>query len=114
MLLIEDEEDLGPIPFWFSPLWKEQEGFMTTVSKDWDIPFIGSPNFVWEIKLENTKDVLKKWVKLSQKNPISDRKEALEKLEEIQMEMDNSQISPDLLEKEKRAQFSSFRALRRE
>eukprot|EP00253_Pinus_taeda_P032996 PITA_32996 len=30
-LLLEDEEDLGPIPFHFSPLWIEKEGFMETV-----------------------------------------------------------------------------------
>eukprot|EP00253_Pinus_taeda_P016420 PITA_16420 len=27
-LLLEDEEDLGPLPFRFSPLWIERDGFM--------------------------------------------------------------------------------------
>ena len=114
MLQIEDEEDLGPIPFLFSPLWKVQDGFMRTISTAWDIPVVGSPNYVWERKLKNTKAALKIWVKLSQKNPISERKESLEKLEEIQLEMEESEITPALLEKEQRAQFNSFRAFRRE
>eukprot|EP00253_Pinus_taeda_P013604 PITA_13604 len=29
-LLLEEEEDLGPIPFRFSPLWIEREGFLDT------------------------------------------------------------------------------------
>ena len=30
-LLVEADEDLGPIPFRFSPLWIEREGFFETV-----------------------------------------------------------------------------------
>ena len=99
MLLIEDEEDLGPIPFHVSPLWKEQEGFMNTISMAWDIPVVGSLNYVCERKLKNTKVALKNSVKNSQKNPISERKETVRKLEEIQMEMEESEITSDLLEK---------------
>ena len=80
MLQIEEEEDLNHIPFRFSPLWKDRDGFMSTVSMAWDILVVGSLNCVWERKLKNTN-----WVKLSKKNPISERKEALEKWEEIQM-----------------------------
>ena len=83
MLQLEEEEDLGLIPFWFSPLWIGWDGFMSIISKAWDIPVFGSPNFVWERKLKNTKAALKEWVKHSQENPTSERKEALEKLEEI-------------------------------
>ena len=80
----------------------------------WDLRVVGSTNFVWERKLKNTKAALKDWVKITQKNPISERKEALEKLEEIQMEMEESEITPALLEKEQREQFNSFRAFRQE
>ena len=90
LLQIEDEEDLGPIPFRFSPLWKDRDGFMSIVTIAWDLLVVGSPNFVWERKLKNIKVALKDWVKLTQKNPISERKEALEKLEEIQMEIEES------------------------
>ena len=50
MLQIEEEEDLGPIPFRFSPLWIDQDGFMNTVAKAWELPVVGSSNFVWERK----------------------------------------------------------------
>ena len=78
---------------------------MSTVSMAWDILVIGPSNYVWERKLKNTKVALKNWVNLSQKNPISDRKETLGKLEEIQMEMEKYEITYALMEKEKRAQF---------
>ena len=85
MLHIEEEEDLCPIPFQFNPLWKDQDGFMNVVSKEWELPVVGSSNFVWERKLKNTKVALNSWAKLSQKNPFSERKEALATLEKIQL-----------------------------
>eukprot|EP00253_Pinus_taeda_P034374 PITA_34374 len=54
-LLLEDEEDLGPIPFRFSPLWIEREGFTKTVKAAWAKTFMGSPSYVWEQKLKATK-----------------------------------------------------------
>ena len=78
----------------------------------WDLPVVGSTNFVWERKLKNTKAALQDWVKLTRKNPISERKEALEKLEKIQLEMEDSEITLALLEKEQKAQFNSFQYFR--
>ena len=75
---------------------------------------IGSPNYVWERKLINTNAALKNWVKLTQKNPTSERKEALLNLEKIQLEMEEKEITPALLEKEQKAQLISFQAFRRE
>ena len=114
MLQIEDEEGLGPIPFRFSPLWKDKDGFMSTVTMAWDLLVVGSPNFVWERKLKNTKAALKEWVKITQKNPINERKESLQKLEKIQLEMEVTEITPALLEKEQKSQYNSFQAFRRE
>ena len=114
LLQIEDEEDLGPIPFRFSPLWKDSDGFMNTVTMAWDLPVVGSPKYVWERKLLNTKVALKDWVKHSQKNPINERREALQKLEKIQLEMEETEITPALLEKEQKAQLNSFQDFRRE
>ena len=87
---------------------------MSIVSTAWEISVVGSSNYVWERKLKNTKTTLKTWVKLSNKNPISEMKQSLEKLEEIQLEMEELEITPAMLEKEQRAQFNSFRAFRRE
>ena len=81
---------------------------MSIVTKAWELLVVGSSNSVWERKLKNTKATLKVWDKLTQKNPISERKEALEKLEKIQMEMEDSKITPTLLAKKKQAQLNSF------
>ena len=109
MLQIEEEEDLGPIPFRFSPLWIEQDGFMNIVAMAWELPVVGSPNFIWEWRLKNTKVALKAWAK-SHKNPISEKIVALAALEKIQLEMEEYEITPALLEREQNAQFNSFRA----
>ena len=103
MLQLDDEEDLGSIPFWFSPLWIFRDGFLTIIFKEWSLPINGSPNYVWERKLKNTKLALKDWVKQSLKTPISDRKEALKKLEEIQLEIEEKEITFAMLEKEQKA-----------
>ena len=80
----------------------------------WDLLVVGSLNFVWERKLIKTKAALKDWVKLTQKNPISERKESLQNLEKIQLEMEVTEITPALLEKEQKSQFNSFQVFRQE
>ena len=47
-LQFEIEEELGPIPLRFSPLWLERDGFMVMVSQAWTHYVDGSPSFVWE------------------------------------------------------------------
>lgn len=60
LLQLEEEENLGPIPFRFNPLWSGKEGFMEIFLEAWSIPMIGSPSFVWENKLKITKSAMKK------------------------------------------------------
>ena len=83
LLQFEEEEYLGPIPFRFSPLWIDREGFMNIVSQSWSQPITGPPNFVWEQKSKFTKLALNEWVKQTLKSPSSDRIEVLKNLEEI-------------------------------
>ena len=47
-LLFEEEEDFGPIPFRFTPLWIERDGFWETVAQAWSQFVDGSPSYVWE------------------------------------------------------------------
>ena len=47
-LLFEKEKELGPIPFRFSLLRIERDGFMDIVSQAWSQYVVGSPSFVWE------------------------------------------------------------------
>ena len=58
-LLFEREEELGPIPFRFSPLQIDRVGFFDVVSQAWSQYIVGSPSFVREQKLKNTKIALK-------------------------------------------------------
>ena len=92
MLKLEDEENLGPIPFRFSPLWIARDDFMDTVSNAWIIQVTSSPNFMWERKLNNTKLALKAWIK-SLPSTLSIRNQALENLAMIQLEMEVFEIT---------------------
>ena len=54
-LLLEDEEDLGPLPFHFSPLWIEREGFIDTVKEAWAKSISGSSKFCLGAKTQGHK-----------------------------------------------------------
>ena len=45
-LVFEKEEQLGPIPFRFCPLWIEHDGFLDTVKQAWTHSVHGSPSYV--------------------------------------------------------------------
>lgn len=112
LLRIKEEEDLGPLPFRFSPLWVKREGFLETVQTTWKTDVSGSPSFVWEQKMKNTKKALKEWIKKSTNTPTSQRREATNQLEELQLGLEEKDISPMDLDNEKSAQrkaYSSFR-----
>ena len=100
LLSLEDEEILGPIPFRFSPLWKEKSGFYETVRMAWATTVIGSPHFVWEQKLKITKTTLKEWSKRPESNPNTQRKELVQQLGKLQNKMEIKEIVNSDLEKE--------------
>ena len=68
-LHLEDEDDLGPLPFRFSPLWIERDGFLETVKAAWAKSFSGSSSYVWEKKLKAIKQALKDWIKKPASTP---------------------------------------------
>ena len=103
-LLLEEEEDLGPIPFRFSPLWIEREGFLDTVKKAWSKPISGSTSYVWEQKLKETKYALKEWIKKPTHTPPEKRKEAVQTLQDLQNDMEAKDITTELLETETQVQ----------
>eukprot|EP00253_Pinus_taeda_P008362 PITA_08362 len=102
-LLLEEEEDLGPIPFRFSPLWIEREGFLDTVKEAWSKPINGSTSYVWEQKLKATKQALKDWIKKPTHTPPKHRKEAVHSLQNLQTDMESKDITTELLETETQA-----------
>jgi hypothetical protein len=56
LLDLSSEKNLGPIPFRFSPIWIHQEGFQEIVSTAWSEQVQGSPFYVWEEKLEPSRE----------------------------------------------------------
>ena len=66
------------------------------------------------MKLKQTKSTLKEWIKLSSHSPISDRILAVAHLDEIQMLMEDAEISPSILVEEQEAQLNASKAFRKE
>ena len=77
-LVFEKEDQLGPIPFYFCPLWIERDGFMDIVKQAWIQLVHGSPSYVWEKKLMQTKNALKKWLRVPLPSPSLSRKDSVE------------------------------------
>eukprot|EP00253_Pinus_taeda_P004488 PITA_04488 len=113
-LYLEDEEDLGPIPFRFYPQWIEREGFFETVKAAWASSISSSPSFVWEQKLKLTKKSLKEWMKKPAPNPTSQRVDAVLALHTLQNDMESKTINEDLLDMETKAQRAAFQSFRKE
>jgi len=114
LLLLEEEEKLGPIPFRFSPLWKEKTGFAEMVQLAWSTSITGSLNYVWEQKLKITKKILKEWSKLPLSNPNTQRKESVQQLGKLHNEMESIDIAKTDMEKEQAAQCKTYRSFRKE
>ena len=96
-LNFEKEYDLAPIPFRFSPLWIERDGFQDIVSQAWSQYVFGSPCSIWEHKLKNTKFDLKNWVKKPLNIPTISRKERVLELSEVQLGMEEREITKSQL-----------------
>jgi len=75
LLNLEEEENMGPIPFHFIPLWIDKEGFLETVQSTFSSSVTGSPSFVWEQILKEKKHALKSWFKKPINTPFSLRRE---------------------------------------
>eukprot|EP00253_Pinus_taeda_P003653 PITA_03653 len=73
-----------------------------------------SPNYVWEQKLKATKAALKEWVKTPPNTFNTYRKEAVQQLADLQLEMEGKDITMQQLEKEQVAQLTSFSSFRKE
>lgn len=83
LLQLDEEETLGPIPFRFSPLWIEQEGFMEVIGKGWSITVNRSPSYVWEQKIKATKAALKERVETPPNTFTTHRKETVQQLADL-------------------------------
>ena len=113
-LQFEKEEELGPIPFKFSPLWIERSRFMDIVSQAWSNYVLGSPNFFFEQKLKNTKLVLKQWVKSPLSTPTTRRMENVAELFSIQIGMEDRETTSSQKSQEQFAQYKTTQSFKQE
>jgi ribonuclease HI/exonuclease III len=103
------QQNLGPIPFRFSPLWVKEPDFMKKVKESWREPVKGSPFFIWEEKLRRVKVVLKSWAK-TLPNPASERKQAQASLELHQLQTESAEITKEILDREAELQQKYHKA----
>eukprot|EP00253_Pinus_taeda_P034008 PITA_34008 len=87
---------------------------MEVVAKAWFITVTGSPSYLWEKKLKATKVALKEWFKTPSNTLTTYRKETIQQLAELQLEMEGKDITTQELEKEQVAQLASFISFRKE
>ena len=113
-LLLEEEEDLGHISLCFSPLWIERDGFWETMTQVWSQFVEESPSCVWEYKLKRTKYALKSWVKKYLTTLMSNSQDKVQVLAEIQLDMEDSEITKSHLDFEQATQLNSFLSFRQE
>lgn len=69
MLTLEPNANLGPIPFRYNHLWRNNAVVMDIIEETWKQHIEGSPSFIWETKLKKTRKALKDWAKTSYKEP---------------------------------------------
>jgi len=110
LLDLSPDQDLGPIPFRFSPTWIQHDDFLQIVTSSWNAPIKGTPSYVWEKKLKRLKAALKAWAK-NISSPISKRISAQSELEIHQLQMETIPID-NQLQKEEELQKNYFSACR--
>ena len=98
LLEMRNDQNLGPIPFRFSPLWVSHKDFLGIVADAWSVPVTGSSFFVWEEKLRRVKKVLKSWEK-SIDTPNQKKVQVALKLESHQIDIESKQIVEEDLKK---------------
>eukprot|EP00253_Pinus_taeda_P008074 PITA_08074 len=54
---------MGPLPFKYNKAWESKEEFRALVKEQWEKEVIGSPHFIWESKIKNLRNVIKRWEK---------------------------------------------------
>ena len=84
------------------------------MTQSWSHFFDGSPNYVWEQKLKQIKYALKSWVKKPLMTPLSSRQESVHALAEIQLSMEDSEITKPHLDREQSTQANYFLSFRQE
>jgi len=59
MLTLDSHAQLGPIPFRYNPLWRSNAEAAAIIEATWNHHIEGSPSYIWETKIKNTRKALK-------------------------------------------------------
>jgi hypothetical protein len=96
-----------------SPTWVQDKDFLDLVSKTWATVVQVSASYVWEEKIRRLKRALKMWTK-SQPSPIAVRIAVQAQLERHQLEMEQLEVMPKILQQEDNLQRQWHKACRAE
>ena len=74
---------------------------MDIIKYAWSKACVGSPSFIWEIKLRKVRYELKEWVKTKFKSPGSGKMQLQTTLVDLQSKLEGEEITPLLIRQEK-------------
>eukprot|EP00253_Pinus_taeda_P033267 PITA_33267 len=114
LLTLDSHSQLGPIPFRYNPLWRSNAEAAAIIEATWNHHVEGSPSFIWEMKIKNTRKALKDWAKVSYKEPEKIKKKLQQDLDEIQTQIEHHGLTHQLKNKEWEAQGQLMRIKREE
>eukprot|EP00253_Pinus_taeda_P022073 PITA_22073 len=114
MLTLESNAHLGPIPFRYNPLWRNNAVVTDIIEGTWKQHIEGSPSFIWEMKIKKTRKALKDWAKISYKEPERVKKNLQQELDKIQIQIEQQGLTAQLKKEEWEAQGQLMRIKREE
>eukprot|EP00253_Pinus_taeda_P030697 PITA_30697 len=91
-LILDKGKNMGPLPFKYNKAWDSKEEFRTLVKEQWEKEVIGSPHFIWESKLENLRNVIKRWAKNHAVEESKKRADLQIKLEQWNQDKERTQF----------------------
>jgi len=97
--------------FKFLKIWTAHEDCINVVKNSWNAPFVGCPMYILSEKLKHLKQALKLWNVNTFGNVHNQVKNAKDKVDKIQEEIDSVGHSDDLMLAEKNAQIALEQAL---
>lgn len=99
-LTLQSQSHLGPLPFKYSSLWNQIPTARDIVKHAWSQHVEGSPIFIWESKLKQTRQALKTWAKTNYKEPEAAKKDIKQNLEKIQRSIEAEGLTQQARQKE--------------
>jgi len=63
VLTLDNGRNLEPLPFKNNKAWDSKGDFRKLIKDHWEMEVIGSPHYIWEIKLKSLRAATKQWAK---------------------------------------------------